>query len=235
MGDTSIIARRLSERYVQYGWGGNGGVYFPMGEILLEYYEDPDTVEYLFGLGQLSHLWEPHSEKTGSVFSNRPTGQPHWVGRSEREIFSQIAFTDVGYFYDSDRTWYYIVPGPFRIKLPLSLVGANLDKDRREFIFLDGVELEVLNKVAQMCRTDPTIGERLAEKGLAPNMLDPVLEELKRERWLLHAFWKKHRKVFDCFDDWVLVNADESGKNVGEIILRPKEETHIETINWKTR
>ena len=57
MGDTSIIARRLSEQYVQYGWGGNGGVYYPKGEILLEDYDDPDTVEYLFGLGLMSHIW----------------------------------------------------------------------------------------------------------------------------------------------------------------------------------
>lgn len=27
MGDTSIIARRLSQQYVQYGWGGNGEVH----------------------------------------------------------------------------------------------------------------------------------------------------------------------------------------------------------------
>ena len=232
MGDISIIARRLSDQYVQYGWGGNGGVFFPRGEILLEEYEDPDTVEYLFGLGQLSHIWSPHSEETGSLFANRPTGQPHWVGQSEREIFSQIAFVDVGYFYDADHTWYYVVPGPFRIKLPLSLVGENLDENRREFDFLSKVELSVLDRVAEMCRTDPVIGKRLAAKGLSPNVLDPALEDLRGERWPMQKFWKKHKPVFDCFDDWVLVRADESRTGVGEILLKPKAETHIETIHW---
>lgn len=232
MGDTSIIARRLSDQYVQYGWDGNGGVYFPMGEILLESYDAPDTVKYLFNLGQLAHVWYPHSEETGSVFANRPTGQPHWVGQSEREIFSQIAFVDVGYFYDSDHTWYYMVPGPFRIKLPLSLVGANLNENRREFDFLGEVELSVLDRVAEMCHTDPAIGERLAAKGLAPNVLDPVMEELKGERWPMQAFWKKHKAVFDCFDDWVVVRPDEGGEKVEEILLKPKTEPHIETILW---
>lgn len=232
MGDTSIIARRLSRQYVQYGWGGNGGIFEPMGAILLDCYDEPDTVEYLFGLGQLAFLWYPHSEETGSRIANRPTGRPHWVGQSEREIFSQIAFVDVGYFYDSDRTWYYVVPGPFRIKLPLSLVGANLDENKREFDFLGKVELSVLDRVAQMCRSDPAIGERLAAKGLEPTVLDPVLEELKGERWPMQAFWRKHRAVYDCFDDWVVVRPDESGEQVGEILLKPKQEPHIETIYW---
>lgn len=233
MGDTSIIARRLSAEYVQYGWGGNGGVYFPMGKILLENYEDPNTAEYLFALGQLAHIWIPHSEETGSVIANRPTGQPHWVGRSEREIFSQTVFTDVGYFYDTDHIWYYVVPGPFRLKLPLSLVARNLDENHREFDFLSRVEMAVLDQVVKMCRTDPAIGERLATRGLSPTVMDDsVLEDLKKERWPMDAFWKNYRGVFNCFDDWVLVKADKSGKHVGKIILKPKEETHIETIYW---
>ena len=232
MGDTSIIARRLSKQYVQYGWGGNGGIFEPMGAILLDCYDEPDTVEYLFGLGQLAFLWYPHSEETGSRIANRSIGRPHWVGQSQWEIFSQIAFVDVGYFYDSDCTWYYVVPGPFRIKLPLSLVGANLDENKREFDFLGKVELSVLDRVAQMCRSDPAIGERLSAKGLAPDVLDPVLEELKGERWPMQKFWEKHRAVFDCFDDWVVVRPDESGEQVGEILLKPKTEPHIETIHW---
>lgn len=232
MGDTSIIARRLSEQYVQYGWSGNGGIYFPTGELLLECYDDPHMVEYLFGLGQLARIWYPHSEETGSVFANHPTGEPHWVGQSERDIFSKIAFVDVGYFYDSDRTWYYVVPGPFRIKVPLTLVGANLDETHREFDFLDEVKLAVLDRVIEMCRTDPAIRERLLKKNREPDVLAPVLEDLRGDRWPIHALWEKHRPVFDCFDDWALVRADESGRAVGEILLRPKEEPHVETIHW---
>lgn len=81
---------------MRLGWQRRG--LFPQGEILLEHYDAPETVEYLFGLGQLSHIWTPHSEETGSVLANRPTGEPHWVGQSKREIFGQIAFVDVGYF-----------------------------------------------------------------------------------------------------------------------------------------
>lgn len=58
MGDISVIARRLSDKYVQYGWCGNGGYLRTVGARLLAWYDTPDMVEYLFGLGQLQHLME---------------------------------------------------------------------------------------------------------------------------------------------------------------------------------
>lgn len=54
MGDISIIARRLTPKMVQYGWSGNGGYYSAVGALLLEEYNTPERVEYLFSLGQLS-------------------------------------------------------------------------------------------------------------------------------------------------------------------------------------
>ena len=35
MGDISIIARRLGDGHVQYGWSGNGGYYSMVGARLL--------------------------------------------------------------------------------------------------------------------------------------------------------------------------------------------------------
>lgn len=117
MVDIGIIARRLSPDYVQYEWSGNRCNYKSSGSILQEYYNTPELVEYLFGLGQLSLLFTPYSEKENDRLRNTPTGKPHWVGQSEREIFSKIMFIDYGYFYDSDKRWYYVVPGPFRISV----------------------------------------------------------------------------------------------------------------------
>lgn len=45
------------------------------------------------------------------------TGEPCWLDQTERMIFSKMAFADYGYFYDIDQKWYYIIPGPFRIKM----------------------------------------------------------------------------------------------------------------------
>lgn len=35
MGDVSMMARRLDNKYVQYGWCGNGGYYRSVGIRLL--------------------------------------------------------------------------------------------------------------------------------------------------------------------------------------------------------
>ena len=63
------------------------------------------------------------------------------------------------------KKWYYIVPGPFRIKMPLELVYNNLDEDDFEFDFLEEIQDKVLTyilteyieKSSEICRS--------AEKG----------------------------------------------------------------------
>lgn len=52
MGDTSVMARRLADGHVQYGWSGNGGYFRVVGLRLLVWYKAPEDVEYLFRLGQ---------------------------------------------------------------------------------------------------------------------------------------------------------------------------------------
>lgn len=41
-----------------------------------------------------------------------------------------------------------------------------------------------------------------------------------------------YKTVWDYFDDWVVVRADESGTGVGELVMKPKTENHIETCWW---
>ena len=66
MGDTSVMARRLEGgKYVQYGWSGNGGCFCNVGGRLLSWYDDPEKVEYLFGLGQMKFIGKPGSEYGG--------------------------------------------------------------------------------------------------------------------------------------------------------------------------
>lgn len=68
MGDISIIARRLDDGQVQYGWSGNGGYFRNVGNKLLEWYDSPELVEYLFGLGELMNIGLPGSDKKNMGF-----------------------------------------------------------------------------------------------------------------------------------------------------------------------
>ena len=67
MGDISIIARRLEDGHVQYGWSGNGGYYKVVGVRLLLWYLEPEDVEYLFGLGQTALIGKRGSEYGDTV------------------------------------------------------------------------------------------------------------------------------------------------------------------------
>lgn len=69
MGDTSIIARRLRDGHVQYGFSGNGGYFKNVGFRLSLWYQEPDDVEYLFGLGQTKLIGQRGSEKGGEEWS----------------------------------------------------------------------------------------------------------------------------------------------------------------------
>ena len=59
MGDVSIIARRLSDEYVQYGWCGNGGVFSSRGTRLWEDYNSPEMVEYSKSRLSFQSAWLP--------------------------------------------------------------------------------------------------------------------------------------------------------------------------------
>ena len=111
MGNISIMARRFSDGHVQYGWSGNGGYFSFTGAHLLQWYQNSDAVEYLFGLGQTACVGRVGSENGGCSImeTNAPTGRPFWLGNTEREIFSKINWIDYGYFYDLDHKWYYII------------------------------------------------------------------------------------------------------------------------------
>ena len=229
MGDISIIARRLSPELVQYGWSGNGGNFSFVGSLLLEEYNTPELVKYLFGLGQLSQLYLPHSEETTFWPRTIPTGKPHWVDDTERKIFSRIAFIDYGYFYDSDGKWYYVVPGPFRIKMPLELVGNHLDNGY-EFDYIDhDIESLVMKKVLEIYSTDRPLQEKLSSDGISTKAV--VADCLANNRPVYH-FFEKYNSLFKMLDNWVLVRTNQDNTDVTDVVVKVKGDQHVETINW---
>ncbi|MBE6909223.1 MAG: hypothetical protein E7474_06590 [Ruminococcaceae bacterium] len=233
MGDTSIIARRLSDKYVQYGWSGNGGYYECVGACLLEDYQTPEMVEYLFALGQLHQLNKPYSELTTKFFKNEPTGEPHWVDPSERWIFSKIMFIDYGYFYDSDGKWYYVIPGPFRIKMPLELIGNNLDNKGYEFSYRHTVQEQLLKHIFEdVYPNDEAFRKALAEAEYTEQKIRETYEELAQSEHPIYDLFESHKSIFEYFDDWVLCRTDAEYTKITEFVMKPHTETHIETINW---
>ncbi|MBQ7609043.1 MAG: hypothetical protein IJU76_13925 [Desulfovibrionaceae bacterium] len=153
---------------MQYGWSGNGGYFQSVGARLLEWYntQDDALIKYLFELGQLESLGRPGSERGGFplFYTHSLTHKNHYVGTTEREIFSKINFIDYGYFYDSDKVWYYVIPGPFRIKIPLEVIEKNLNSEGFEFDFIEALErLIIKHMFEQYIKRDALFSQHLTE------------------------------------------------------------------------
>lgn len=234
MGDVSIIARRLPGGYVQYGWSGNGGYYRMVGARLDEWYQTAEDVEYLFGLGQTRLIGQKGSEKGGfSMFeTHQLTHEPFWLGRTEREIFSKIAFIDYGYFYDLDNKWYYVIPGPFRIKIPFSLIKHSLENAEYEFDYCKFIKKRIVEYIfTEYKACDKCFADFLVQNGYIEtnSIINKVMNSVNSP---VYELYDKYMKIFGYFDDWVVIVADERGNEIEQIIMKRKEQVHIETNNW---
>lgn len=234
MGDISVMARRLADRKsIQYGWSGNGGYFSNVGSRLLCWYNDPEKIDYLFSLGQLGLIGKPGSENGGEawILTHQPDGTPHWTASTERMMFSQIAFIDYGYFYDADNVWYYVVPGPFRIKIPLEYIEAHLDDDDREFKTLERIERRLLKYIFEdYAKNDSKLQSVVASYDLT---CEKLLENLTKEEFSIEHMFDRYKRVYRYFDDWVVVKT--KNYRITNFLIRPKQENQenrIETIDW---
>lgn len=233
MGDISIIARRLADGHVRYGWSGNGGYFKNVGLRLLAWYDDPEKVEYLFELGELSRIGKPGSEKGGLewYYAHNLTGRPHSLGTTERQIFSKIMFVDYGYLYDTDQRWYYVIPGPFRIKIPLMHIYYATNEGKEcEFEHVREIQQEIIRYMLE----DYFAGDSIFAALLREKKIDPgkLLTELLKEDDPIYRLYDHHNSLFSYFDDWVLAVTEDEDRKITRYILKPKMEKHIETIDW---
>ena len=240
MGDTSIIARRLTDGSIQYGWSGNGGTLDIRGEILETYYDTPELVDYLFSLGQLELIGAPHSEESDFWYRNRPTGAPHWVVRSENEIFDRILFIDYIYFYEtSENKWYFVYPRLFAVKIPLqwgvdymesyTLEGKSTD----QWQCLCKISHDSAFRVCELYEEDQQFHLYCQRRGITDQRVRELMDTIdglygNDEDTLFRI---KDNKVFDCmcryFDDWMVYDPVSD-----KYKTHCKTDHHVETINW---
>lgn len=248
MGESSIIARRLPDGHVQFGWSGEGGNFQHVGRKLLDWYNTPDMVAYLFSLGQMERLVNPLAD--GDQYRQRttvPAGKPYFIGTSENDIFSKVMFVSFAYFFDTDGRWYYIQPGSFRIKVPLREVSEYLELTGKE------MEFDLFRKIkAQILRTiadgwylnDEEFSEladgngfdrewalRLYEKILYAGDLSQSDEDYRYWRFPSQYF-EENQWLFHYLDRWVVVKDAGNVTAPGEMMMRKRRELREETIDW---
>ena len=183
-------------------------------------------------MGQTSLVGQKGSEKGGfSMFdTHHLTGEPFWIGNTEREIFSKIAFIDYGYFYDLDNKWYYIIPGPFRIKIPFELIEHCLETAEYEFDYCNHIEQLIAKYIFTEYRNNNIEFAELLRQNYED--IDNIVDEILTSSRPIHVIFEKYKTIFNYFDDWILITTDEMSKEVSGIIMRKKDERHLETFLW---
>ncbi len=146
-------------------------------------------------------------------------------------IFSKIAFIDYGYFYDTDRRWYYVEPAPFRIKIPLmNIYHATIGGKENEYEYLREMQSKIIRYMfGDYAAEDEAFAAMLEENGIDPG---EIIAELVKNDMPLYNLYDRHEKIYSYFDDWVLAVTEDNGKKIARFILKPKAEKHIETIEW---
>ena len=156
-----VIARKLENGIVQYGYDAYGDGCRKIASDLLEKYNTPESVEELFSEKGITELGktdaEPETENCRQnllSFSSSEDGVLGW-------------FVDSIFFYDSDNVWYFIVAGHdrLRIKIPLEYVLLHPDA-----VISDSEERKILSErlishiLGVYHYTDPQFALFLSEK-----------------------------------------------------------------------
>ena len=237
MGSPGVIARRLSDGRVEYGYAGLGGYYRFMGMRLLGLYNTPKMVDYLFGLGELRQLGLPYSEsgKEHILLKNILDGHPHRVGQSEENIWNRIAFVQTAYFYENDGHWYHVEPGIFRIKIPLEHIRCvSQDGENDEFEYIEQMQVGILKYIlGDYLSEDPMFVQHLGNCGVTTSqIMETLFAKSGDVDDPLRKFWRGFRSVAEYFDPWIVVQTEDEYRSVCRYKLRRRTEKHVETCDW---
>lgn len=240
MGTRCAIGRRLSPDYVQYGCGGPNGGFFTAGLYLLCEYDTPEAVEKLFRLGQLNLLGTPpDQEPRRGWYKTQPSGMPHRVGQSERELFDCLFYLEFGYFYDSDHRWYLITATDTMVKVPLDAMARfylKYQSSSYEFEYYDSLlentAQRVLEAVKEWRETDPDYARYLEQAGYDAETFQADLDSLDPKDILYHSC--PHRKIMEYFHDLILIILVQTeGSTAVKVFLQRAQDPYVETFHYQ--
>ena len=124
----------------------------------------------------------------------------------------------------------FIIPGPFRVKIPLELIDNNLDEEANEFDYLENIQKKIIEYIfCEYTISNPDFSNYMKECGYDA---DKVFKEVMEERSGIYTLFEKYSRIYKYFDDWIVVKSDAEYKNMTEIIVKKSENVHVETCFW---
>ena len=221
-----VIARKLENGIVQYGYDAYGDGCRKIASELLEKYNTPESVEELFSEKGITALGKTdaesqteYSRRNSLSFSGSEDGMLGW-------------FVDSLFFYDSDNVWYFIVAGHdrLRIKIPLEYVLLHPDA-----VISDSEERKILSErlishiLGAYHYTDPQFALLLSEK--FPEGVESIRREVRQAdnpaQWLSYMY----PEIIEYFDSPVSAATAKDGTEITGFEIRKKDNKKAEIKN----
>ena len=185
-----------------------------------------------FWIGADRTNWKTGSEYGGYRWleTHSLTGEPFWLDCSD-EVFSvelHLLIMDIFMIWITNGT---ILFGSFRIKMLLELIDQNVDEQNYEFDFRKRVQDKILRYILWDYREkNPEFAEFLDKEGYC---VEDILENISEDGLLsVMEFYHKYRKIFDYFDDWILIKTNEEDTEITDIVVKKMSENHVEACEW---
>ncbi|MBQ9278532.1 MAG: hypothetical protein IJ224_07845 [Lachnospiraceae bacterium] len=148
--------------------------------------------------------------------------------KSENELFFIDDDLDVVVLNEPDDK-YIVHLGLFIEKLPFDYADEKIRVDGEAF--WEMIEKNIINYILSDYYNEDDGFRKFA---LSNNFdVYNIRKELEKSDDYVDAFCNSFYKLTDYFDSWAVVKIDNNSGEIKNILLKPKEDKHIETVKWE--
>lgn len=106
-----------------------------------------------------------------------------------------------------------------------------MDDSGYEFDYLSHIEDKILRYILnEYPKLHPEFAEHIEKEGYSAA---EIAENINSDGLLsVMELYDKYRKVFDYFDDWILVKTNSDYTEIADVVVRERSDNHIETCDW---
>ena len=119
----------------------------------------------------------------------------------------------------------------YKRKIAQTLEEGGLDEDYYEFDYLRKLEDQILRYIfTEYMQKNRDFEYYLEQEGCNP---ETVMTDIEKDGQLnIWKLYDKYQNIWRYFDDWIVIKTNEDDTEIVGIVVRKREDIHVETCNW---
>lgn len=119
----------------------------------------------------------------------------------------------------------------YKRKIAQALEKCGLDEDYYEFDYLRKLEDQILRYIfTEYMQKNRDFEYYLEQEGCKP---ETVMTDIEKDGQLnIWKLYDKYQNIWRYFDDWIVIKTNEDDTEIVGIVVRKREDIHVETCNW---